>query len=93
MADMQTFSDFQKLTEVSKMQRLWLNGVYLDLTRYTKKLQVNLYALDGFYVEIFFERKHKEPLYIKEFEDPEKLDLYLDQVNIDDVFEMKKGSK
>lgn len=91
MRRMRPFLKFQRLTEVSKMQKLWLSGVYLELTRYTKKLQVNLYALDDFYVEIFFDKKHNEPLYIKEFEELDRLEPYLKQINIDDLFEMKKG--
>ena len=88
---MRPFLNFQKLTDVSKMQRLWLDGVYLELTRFTKKLEINLYALDDFYVEIFFDKKNSEPLYIKEFEDVDRLAPYFDQIHIDDVFEMKKG--
>ena len=74
------------LEELLQAQLLWLDGVFL-LSRKTDRLHVELFALYDFYVEVFFDLKNDDPLYIKAFEQYKNLDPYLDQINIDDACE------
>jgi hypothetical protein len=78
--------EYQVLDELLQVKLLKLDGVYLML-RKTSKLQVELFSLYDFYVEVFFNKAHKEPLYFKTFECGKNLDIYLEAIVIDDIFE------
>lgn len=78
--------EYHSLEELLQAQLLWLDGIFL-LSRKTDRLHIELFALYDFYVEVFFDLKSDDPLYIKAFNQYYKLDLYLDQINIDDACE------
>jgi hypothetical protein len=83
------YSEFKNLTEASQLQTLWVDGVYVDLVRYSKTFRINLYVLYDFYVEIFFDQVNDEPLYIKAFKDINKLNPYLKQIDIESLLTLK----
>lgn len=88
---MVTFADYQTLSQCFKAQYLWLDGVYLNLVRSTELVYADLYALYDYYVEIYFDQKTKEPLYINAFRDISRLDPYIEQMDISDVLETRDG--
>ena len=78
--------EYRFLDELLQAQLLWLDGDFL-LSRKTDRLHVELFALYDFYVEVFFDLKNDDPLYIKAFDHYKYLDPYLGQINIDDACE------
>jgi hypothetical protein len=60
---------------------LKLVGVYLA-ERKIHDLTVFLFYLDGFYVEAFFEAESGKVMRIKSFEEMDRLDPYLSQINV-----------
>ena len=79
---MLSFEEYLSLDEDLQTQVLSLDGVYLELIRNARNLNVELYALYNFYVEIFFDKNTEEPLYLKPFKKMKYLDPYLELVNI-----------
>lgn len=49
-------------------------GAGLQLTRHTSYHKMVLYALDGFYVEVFFNRKTEALLFLKPFNGMKNID-------------------
>ena len=82
---MLSFEEYSSLDEDLQTQVLSLDGVYLELTRNARNMNVELYALYNFYVEIFFDRNTEEPLYLKPFKKMKYLDPYLEWVDIAEV--------
>ncbi|HEX6335240.1 MAG TPA: hypothetical protein VFZ78_13495 [Flavisolibacter sp.] len=82
---MMNSKQFQSLDSEIQSQVLWLDGVFLNLTRRHGNVIVDLYALYDFYVEIYFEETTDEPLYLSAFTDTGRLDPYLSQVMIDEL--------
>ncbi len=60
------------------------------MIRKTDKLTVELYAIYNFYTEVFYDKENNEPLYVKSFEIDKNLDVYLETIVIDDIFERMK---
>lgn len=81
---MLTCKEYRLLDEVLQAQFLWLDGVVL-MNRCTERLQVELYALYNFYVEVFYDRHTEDPLYLKPFDRTDRLDAYLEQIPIEPV--------
>lgn len=85
------YKQYKSLTQTEQADILLEHGVYLELIRQTSKLEVELYALDGFYVEVFFDRKTEDPLYLKAFKDLRHLEPYLTIIDIEHLFEVDEG--
>lgn len=79
-----TLHHFKNLEPASKLSYLEHYGVFLDLSRYYKNVEVVLYSLKNFYVEVFITPYH-EILNIRCFSNMQKLDAYLPQVNISEI--------
>jgi hypothetical protein len=88
---MLTCEEYQSLDELLQAQLLWVDGVFL-ISRKTEKLYVELFSLYDFYVEIFFDQQTDDPIYIKAFDHTNYLDIYLPQIDIDDIFESMTGN-
>ncbi|MFL5738738.1 MAG: hypothetical protein ACJ75B_00865 [Flavisolibacter sp.] len=84
---MMSFQKYQTLESSLQAEILWLHGVYLDLIRHTPKLNIELYSLFDFYVEIYFDKVSEEPLFLKAFKDIRKLDPFLEHVDIESLLE------
>jgi len=65
----------------------WL---YLNLIRTSHNLNVELYALYRFYVEIFFDKTTEEPLYLKAFQNISFLEPYLKLIEIPEVLGIRE---
>ncbi len=73
---------FRNLSFLEKFLVLWDEGVYL--ARFVGKSHlVNLFRLGGFFVEVYYNKKNEDILYINTFEDTESLDKYLDQIDLE----------
>ena len=86
-----TFQQYQALNCHRKAEVLWLDGVYMELIRNTPFLNIELYGLFDFYVEIYYNRKTEEPLFIKAFNSTSGLNPYLELIDIDCIFESNQG--
>ena len=73
------------MAQNKKAQILWMDGVYLNLVRHTKRMTIELYALYNYYVEIYFDKFTEDPLFLKTFQSCKSLDPYLPLVSIDDI--------
>lgn len=87
---MLTFEEYISLDNDLQTQVLSLDGVYLELIRSCRNLNVELYSLYHFYVEVFFDRDTEEPLYLKAFKNPRHLNPYLELIDIGDVFGIRE---
>ena len=83
------FKKYKSLPQSEQADILLEHGVYLDMFRQTSKLEVELYALEGFYVEVYFDRKSEEPLFLKAFKNMKYLEPYLTIIDIDHLFKVK----
>ena len=84
---MLTYEEYVSLDEELQTQILSLDGVYLNLIRTSRNLNVELYALYRFYVEIFFDKTTEEPLYLKAFQNISFLEPYLKLIEIQRFWE------
>ncbi|HEU4633455.1 MAG TPA: hypothetical protein VFS22_05695 [Flavisolibacter sp.] len=87
---MLTFEEYISLDNDLQTQVLSLDGVYLELIRSCRNLNVELYSLYNFYVEVFFDRVTEEPLYLKAFKNTRHLNPYLELIDIADVFGIRE---
>ena len=83
------FKKYKSLPQSEQADILLEHGVYLEMIRQTSKLEVELYALEGFYVEVYFDRKSEEPLFLKAFKNMKYLEPYLTIIDIDHLFKVK----
>jgi hypothetical protein len=79
-----TIHHFKNLDVTGKLSCLEHYGVFLDLSRYYNNVEVVLYSLKNFYVEVFITPYH-EIINISCFKNMQKLDAYLNQVNISEI--------
>lgn len=79
---MNSFDYFSKLEYIDKFHILWEEGVFLSNYQ-GERHSVNLFSLDNFYVEVYYNNHKDEILYINSFEDTELLDKYLDEISVD----------
>jgi hypothetical protein len=87
---MLSFEEYKMLDDDMQTQLLSLDGVYLDLNRSSRKYHIELYSLYGFYVEIFFDKKTEEPLYLKAFGKMKYLDPYLELIDISKLLRIRE---
>jgi len=79
---MLTYEEYLSLCEDLQTQVLSFDGVYLELMRSCCHLNVELYSLYNFYVEIVFDKETEEPLYLRPFEKTKFLEPYLEKIDI-----------
>ena len=81
---MNLFDYFSQLEYVDKFHILWEDGIFLSYYR-GERHSVNLFSLDGFYVEVYYNESNDEILYINAFEDINLLEKYLENININEI--------
>lgn len=73
--------EFLQLSDEEQYLATWKKGANVDL--YLKgNIAIELYAVNNFYVEIYYERYTTERLYKKTFKQGELLDKYLDRIHL-----------
>jgi nitrate reductase assembly molybdenum cofactor insertion protein NarJ len=82
---MLTYQEFEQFNEKQRANQVWRTGTFLELTRITDQLIIDLYSVEDFYVEVFFDRSSEEVLYIKPFSNLNKLAPYLEQIDISNL--------
>jgi hypothetical protein len=73
--------DFIRLSEVEQYNAVWSLGVHVD-THIKDNLAINLYTIDDFYCEVYYDIKTNKILYKQTFKQGERLDKYLDKIKI-----------
>jgi hypothetical protein len=84
-----SIKQYQRLNEYQKVQLLWFQGVPMEVVRFTKDMRVELYAMDRFYAEVYYDASQEEPLFVKAFSNMKKLDPYLSQVDISGIMQLR----
>ncbi|MCU0383472.1 MAG: hypothetical protein MUF68_05335 [Cyclobacteriaceae bacterium] len=83
---MKNWQAFKQLPMESRIQTLYERGDFIVSIRYYQ-FKVNLYALDGFLVEVFVYHKDSTICKISRLdEDSTRLSFYCDQIKLPDVF-------
>jgi len=82
-----SFVEYRTLPQNRQAEILWTDGVYLELIRHMQGLNIELYALGNFYVEVYFDQATEEPLFLKAFKNAKGLNHYLSLICIEDAFE------
>jgi hypothetical protein len=77
-----SLTQFNQLSEPEKYALLEDFGVYLEVSRLQGHYQVALYALFGYYVEVWFDQARDQLVNASAFCDDTKLDSYLSAIVI-----------
>lgn len=65
-------------------QHVWKHGQYL-IDRQGQRTVANLYSVDSFYVEIWYDREHNSITAVTCFDEVSKLDAYLRGITLDGI--------
>lgn len=73
--------EFNRLSEEEQYNTTWEIGVLVD--QFIKEgIAINLYTINEFFVEVYYDQKHNKILYKKTFKQGELLDKYLNRINL-----------
>jgi hypothetical protein len=73
--------EFLSLTEVEQYNTVWSLGVHVDT--YIKDIvAINLYSINDFYCEVYYDMNTNKILYKKTFKQGELLDKYLNKIKM-----------
>ncbi len=76
-----TLYEFSILPEEEQYNTTWIIGVLVD--QFIKDdMAINLYAINEFFVEIYYDQKNNKILYKKTFKHGELLDKYLNRIKL-----------
>jgi hypothetical protein len=87
-----SLTEFIDLPQELQFDVLHKHGVYVGKRKLDKQTVV-LFQLHGFYVEVFYKQYRKVIDHIITSDTTEILQPYLDQINIRDLNDNKKGNK
>jgi hypothetical protein len=73
--------EFLRLSEVEQYNMVWSLGVHVD-THIKDNIAINLYVINDFYCEVYYDKKINKILYKQTFKQGERLDKYLDKIKI-----------
>ena len=85
-----SLTEFIALQQELQFETLHKHGVYVG-KRKEGKQQVLLFQLHGFYVEVYYEKYRKNIDYIVTTANTDILQPYLQQINIGELDQEKKG--
>ncbi len=73
--------EFSRLSEEEQYNTTWNIGVLVD--QFIKdSVAINLYAINEFFVEVYYDQKTNKILYKKTFKQGELLDKYLNRIKL-----------
>ena len=73
--------DFTRLSEEEQFNTTWDIGIMVD--QFIKDgIAINLYAINEFFVEVYYDQSNNKILYKKHFKQGEFLDKYLNRINL-----------
>jgi hypothetical protein len=73
--------EFSILTEEEQYNIVWSFGSHVD-THINNNIAINLYVINDFYVEIYYDRVSNQILYKKHFKQGDLLDKYLNKIKL-----------
>jgi hypothetical protein len=73
--------EFCRLTEVEQFNTVWNIGALVD-QYFNGGVVINLYAINEFFVEVYYDSVSNKILYKKHFKHGELLDKYLDKIKL-----------
>jgi hypothetical protein len=73
--------EFLRLSEVEQYNTVWSLGVHVD-THINDNIAINLYSINDFYSEVYYDMKTNKILYKQVFKQGARLDKYLDRIKI-----------
>lgn len=73
--------DFSRLSEEEQYNTTWNIGVLVDQF-IEEGIAINLYAINEFFVEVYYDQTNNIILYKKHFKQGELLDKYLNRINL-----------
>ncbi|PKH68908.1 hypothetical protein CXF59_01120 [Flavobacterium sp. ALD4] len=73
--------EFLRLSEVEQYNPVWSFGVHVD-THIKDNIAINLYSINDFYCEVYYEMKTNKIPYKQVFKQGARLDKYLDRIKI-----------
>ena len=76
--------EFNTLPMQYQAQFTWDNGVFL-LSRKTATHVINLYHTRNFFVEVHYSLRNEGVDIVSSFTNLEKIEPYLDRINLDDI--------
>lgn len=76
--------EFNKLDTTSKANAVW-DGVIIG-DREEDSYRILLYALDSFYIEVFYEKSKNEIVRFRSFSTTTLLEPYLNKINLNGKF-------
>ncbi|HEY0041776.1 MAG TPA: hypothetical protein VGB71_13985 [Flavisolibacter sp.] len=76
-----TLLQFGLLHKEQQIETIKRNGSFLSV-RNEGGVDIILYQLSSFYVEVFFETATNDKITIRSFDDTASLDIYLKEINI-----------
>ena len=79
-----TLYEFKCLDEMEQAEAVW-NGVHLA-NREDDEHRILLYQIDGFYVEVFYDKEHNVIRRFRSFSNVGPLEPYLEQIDLAPVF-------
>ena len=72
---------FLGLSDSEQYDAVWSLGVHVD-THIKDNIAINLYSINDFYCEVFYDMKTNKILYKQTFKQGARLDKYLDKIKI-----------
>jgi len=76
-----TLYDFNILDEQDKYQTTWDLGTHID-TAFTDEFSINLYAIDKFFVEVYYDAKSNKIVDIQSFKHGHSMEKYSGSINL-----------
>jgi hypothetical protein len=76
-----TLPEFTALTKEQQIDFIKRDGAFLYV-RYEEGVDIILYQIGNFYVEVFFESFNEDRICIRSFDDTASLEIYLTKINI-----------
>ena len=73
--------DFLRLSENEQFNTIWSLGTHVD-TFLKDSIAINLYIINDFYCEVYYDRNKNKILYKKIFKQGELLDKYLNRIKV-----------
>ena len=73
--------EFLRLSAVEQYDAVWSLGVHVD-THINDNIAVNLYSINDFYCEVYYDIEFNKMLYKQSFKQGVRLDKYLDRIKI-----------
>ena len=78
------FKTFDNLSDKGKCFHIKNNGTYLA-TRKESACWINLYAINGFFAEVWFQLTDNKIIYVSAFQDFSGMNQYLEKIDISDL--------